>query len=65
MLLTQARKASIFAVITGNILEWYDFTLYIFLALVIAQNFFPENDPFNAMLATFIVFALGFFIRPI
>lgn len=65
MLLTQIRKTSIFAVITGNILEWYDFTLYIFLAPVIAQNFFPENNSFNAMLATFAVFALGFFVRPL
>jgi MHS family proline/betaine transporter-like MFS transporter len=59
------KRASIFAAITGNILEWYDFTLYVFLAPVIAQNFFPQQDHLTALLSTFLIFALGFFIRPL
>ncbi len=59
------KKSSIFAVVTGNIIEWYDFSLYIFLAPVIAHHFFPDQNHLNAMLSTFLIFALGFFIRPL
>lgn len=59
------KRASIFAAITGNIIEWYDFTLYVFLAPVIAQNFFAQQNHLNAMLSTFLIFALGFFVRPL
>lgn len=59
------RTSSILAAITGNIIEWYDFTLYIFLAPVIAHNFFPAQNQVNAMLSTFMIFAVGFFIRPL
>lgn len=59
------RKSSIFAAISGNIIEWYDFTLYIFLAPVLARNFFSQSNHLNAMLSTFIIFAVGFFVRPL
>ncbi|MFI4955988.1 MAG: MFS transporter [Gammaproteobacteria bacterium] len=59
------KKSSIFAAIAGNIIEWYDFALYMFLAPVIAQNFFAEENHLNAMLSTFMIFAIGFFIRPV
>ncbi len=59
------RRSSIFAAIVGNIIEWYDFTLYVFLAPVIAHNFFSKLSPINALLSTFLIFAMGFFIRPL
>lgn len=59
------KKSSIFAAVSGNIIEWYDFSLYIFLAPVIAHHFFPDQNQMNAMLSTFLIFALGFFIRPL
>jgi MHS family proline/betaine transporter-like MFS transporter len=59
------KKSSILAAISGNVIEWYDFTLYVFLAPVLAQNFFPQHNHSNAILLTFLVFALGFFIRPL
>ncbi len=59
------RTSSILAAITGNVIEWYDFTLYLFLAPVIAHNFFPAQNQVNAMLSTFMIFAVGFFIRPL
>ena len=48
----------------GNILEWYDFALYGFLAIIIAQLFFPP-DGLTPLLSTFAVFAVGFLMRPI
>lgn len=59
------RRPSILAAIVGNIIEWYDFTLYVFLAPVIAHNFFSKLSQVNALLSTFLIFAMGFFIRPL
>jgi MHS family proline/betaine transporter-like MFS transporter len=47
------------------VLEWYDFTLYVYLAPVIGALFFPSGDPLASLLATFAVFAAGYFMRPI
>lgn len=49
----------------GNILEWYDFTLYGILAVLIAKVFFPTEDPTAGLLLTFTIFAVGFLMRPI
>ncbi|MFA6036963.1 MAG: MFS transporter [Legionellales bacterium] len=59
------KKSSILAVVAGNMIEWYDFALYLFLAPVLAHNFFAEENHLNAMLSTFLIFAIGFFIRPL
>ncbi len=49
----------------GNVLEWYDFALYGFFAPFIAKQFFPSDDQVSSLLATFGVFAVGFFMRPV
>jgi proline/betaine transport protein TphA len=49
----------------GNVLEWYDFTIYAFFVPIIATQFFPNKDPFISILATFGVFAVGFLVRPL
>lgn len=49
----------------GNVLEWYDFAVYGFLAGVFAKNFFPESSPVAAMLSVFGVFAASFLMRPL
>jgi len=49
----------------GNVLEWYDFALYGYLAGVIAPVFFPENDSAAGLIATYGIFAAGFLMRPI
>ena len=46
-------------------LEWYDFALYGFFAPFIAKQFFPSDDQVISLLATFGVFAVGFFMRPV
>ncbi len=48
----------------GNILEWYEFSIYGYFAVDIARQFFPEQDRFSALLETFAVFAIGYFMRP-
>ena len=49
----------------GNIIEWYDFSLYGYFATIIAVQFFPDKDAFVALIATFGAFAAGFIARPI
>jgi len=49
----------------GNVVEWYDFALYGFLAGVIAPVFFPSDDPTAGLIATYGIFAAGFLMRPL
>jgi MFS transporter, MHS family, proline/betaine transporter len=49
----------------GSALEWYDFTLYVYLAPVLAGLFFPSSDSLDGLLAAYGVFAAGFLMRPL
>ena len=40
-----ARTRLVMAAAVGNALEFYDFTVYAFFALVIGKLFFPVHDP--------------------
>src|SRR6202048_4420148 len=55
---------AILARIAGNVMEWYDFTVYGYFAAVIGRQFFPAEDPISSLLAAFGVFAAGFLMRP-
>ena len=59
------KKRSLIAGFVGNILEWYDFTVYGFFATVIGAQFFPEEDKIVQLIAAFGVFAAGYLMRPI
>lgn len=59
------RRRAVAAAAIGNAIEWYDYTIYGFLAATIAVLFFPADDPAISMLATFAAFALSFIVRPI
>src|SRR3954466_1495941 len=60
----QSRRAVTAAVI-GNVLEWYDFAVYAYVAGIIARKFFPTQDEVTALLSTFLTLGLGFVARPI
>lgn len=49
----------------GNVVEWYEYTLYAYFATVISKLFFPMEDHFMAMLLTFSTFAIGLAARPL
>ncbi len=51
--------------IIGNIIEWYDWTIYGLLSSVFAGQFFPSGNVTTALLATLATFALGFLMRPV
>lgn len=49
----------------GNIIEWYDWTIYGLLSSVFAAQFFPSGNAMTSLLATLATFALGFVMRPV
>ena len=62
---TRRRVFAIFASSSGNLVEWYDFYAYSFMALYFAPVFFPAGDQTTQLLNTAGVFAAGFLMRPI
>ena len=55
----------IVAATIGNVLEWFDFVVYGFFAVTIAEVFFPAGDPTVSLLITFGAFGLAYFVRPL
>ncbi len=53
------------AAVIGNALEWYDFTVFGFLTVVIAELFFPSSSDYASILLTTASFGVAFFMRPI
>ncbi|MGB8183224.1 MAG: MFS transporter [Stellaceae bacterium] len=49
----------------GNLLEWYDFGLYGYLAPVLGRLFFPSHDAMASLIGAYAGFAVGFAMRPI
>ncbi|MCZ0733102.1 MFS transporter [Phreatobacter sp. AB_2022a] len=60
----KSRKA-VTAAVVGNVLEWYDFAVYAYVAAIIARKFFPAQDEVTALLSTFLAYGLGFLARPL
>jgi MFS family permease len=59
------RRAVIATVITGTIVEWYDFYLYGTLFTVMQPHFFPTSNPIAGWLLGLAAYATGFIIRPV
>jgi MHS family proline/betaine transporter-like MFS transporter len=55
----------IIAATIGNVLEWFDFLVYGFFAVTIAEVFFPANNPTVSLLVTFGTFGLAYLVRPL
>lgn len=59
------RNKAIFAGALGNGVEWFENTAYASLAVIIAANFFDQENPTTGLLSTFALFAISFVFRPI
>jgi MHS family proline/betaine transporter-like MFS transporter len=59
-----ARRA-VAAAVVGNVLEWYDFAVYGYVAAIIGRAFFPTGDATTELLASFGAFGVGFLARPL
>ena len=60
-----SKLATVLRVTSGNFLEMFDFFLYGFYATYIAKTFFPSNDEYASLMATFASFGAGFLMRPL
>jgi MHS family proline/betaine transporter-like MFS transporter len=56
---------AVLAAAIGNLLEWFDFSVFALFAIYIAENFFPAANPTTNILRAFLVFGLGFVVRPL
>jgi MHS family proline/betaine transporter-like MFS transporter len=55
----------IVAATIGNVFEWFDFVVYGFFAITLAEVFFPASNPTVSLLVTFGAFGLAYFVRPL
>ena len=62
---TRNRLRSILGGSAGNLVEWYDWYAYSAFTLYFAPHFFPAGDRTTELLASAIVFAVGFVMRPV
>lgn len=58
-------RRSVLAAGIGTVIEFYEFSIFAALTPVIAVLFFPAEDRIAALLSTFAVYAVGFFVRPV
>jgi MFS family permease len=63
--LNLGRWQGIFAVTIGNTIEYYDFIVYTFFAVMIGRQFFPVTNPLSNLLLSVATFGVGFLTRPI
>lgn len=59
------RYTTIVAGFIGNVVEWYDFALYGYMAGILAGLFFPSDNETAALIGAYGVFAAGFIMRPL
>ena len=61
---TKAKKATGVAAF-GTFIEYYDFSVYGYVAATLAIVFFPGDDPVIGLLNTLLVFGSAFVVRPL
>ncbi|MDY5585186.1 MAG: MFS transporter [Arcanobacterium sp.] len=57
------RRRSIFIAASGTIVEWFDYSLFFYLATALSQTFYPGMD--NSVLLVLATGAVGFLFRPL
>jgi MHS family proline/betaine transporter-like MFS transporter len=60
----QMAKKAVIATALGNAMEWFDFGIYSYLAVVIGKVFFPEMSGSVQLVYTFATFSIAFIVRP-
>ncbi|MCW3767054.1 MFS transporter [Paenarthrobacter sp. PAE-2] len=60
----KAKKATGVAAF-GTFIEYYDFSVYGYVAATLATVFFPSDDPLMSLLNTLLVFGSAFVVRPL
>lgn len=58
-------RATFLATVIGNALEFFDFGVYAYFAVMIGKTFFPVSSPVGQLLLSFAAFAVGSVTRPL
>lgn len=61
----RARKKVLVSAMLGNVVEYYDFSLYGTLAVIISRQFFPESNATVGLLSTYAGVVLAYALRPL
>ncbi|WP_214411917.1 MFS transporter [Sphaerisporangium fuscum] len=63
----RSRVRQLMAANIGNVVEWFDWYTYSFLAVYFSTQVFPKSagNSLVPLLSSFAVFAVGFFMRPL
>lgn len=59
------RKNKVIGAFLGTIVEYYDYSLYVFSAGIIATKFFPVDDKISNLLYVFMIYALAYLAKPL
>jgi MFS transporter, MHS family, alpha-ketoglutarate permease len=62
---SRVRQRSLVAGVVGNFVEFFDWTIYAYMAPVFAAQIFPAHDPTISLLLAFSTFGLGYIARPL
>lgn len=57
-------KKAVVATALGNAMEWFDFGIYSYLAVIMGKVFFPEMTGSIQLIYTFATFSIAFLVRP-
>lgn len=63
--LNREQKESVGLLLMGTFLEYFDLMLYVHMAVLLNELFFPKTDPHTAALLTSLAFCSTFVLRPI
>lgn len=63
--LERRQRRSLFAGTIGNLVEWFDWSIYGFFVVYFSAQFFPQFDPVARTLYALTIHAIGFLIRPL
>jgi MHS family proline/betaine transporter-like MFS transporter len=61
----QTVRRPLLVAVLGNLVEWYDATLYGLLAVFLARAFFSFSHPATALLATYATLITSYIVRPV
>jgi MHS family proline/betaine transporter-like MFS transporter len=62
---SEQRRRSVGSAMIGHVLEWYDFSVYLYLAGIIARQFYPHADESVSLLSVIGAFGVGYVARPV
>lgn len=58
-------KRVVVAAMAGSFIEWFEFSVYGYLAALMGQIFFANDSPAIQLIASFATFSVAFFARPL